>query len=69
MVFQTMDIPRLLVETVIDVLVVQGGAGFTRCRCGEDSRAPSVALVEKLVAFPDREFGHCLGQLIIAVMS
>ena len=26
---------------------------FHRCRRGEDSRAPTVALVEKLVAFPD----------------
>ena len=42
---------------------------FHRCRRGEDSRAPTIALVEKLVAFPSREFGHCLGPLIIAVMS
>ena len=42
---------------------------FHRCRRGEDSRAPTVALVEKLDAFPDLcESGHCLGQLIVAMM-
>ena len=42
MVLQTIDIPQLLVDTV--------WCEFHRCR-REDSRAPTVALVEKLVAF------------------
>ena len=43
---------------------------FHRCRRGEDSRALTVALVEKLVTFPDFwEFVHCMRQLIDGVMS
>ena len=49
MVSLTMQIPQLLVDTVIDVLVVQCGE-FHRCRRGEVCCAPTAALGEKLVA-------------------
>ena len=39
------------------------------CRRGEDSRAPTVALVDTLDAFPDLcESGHSLGYLIVGAM-
>ena len=67
-VLRTIKILQLLVDTVIDVPVFAGGASSTD------------AVVEKTVVLPrlhslrnslrsQTEFGHCLGQLIIAVMS
>ena len=41
-----MEIPQLLLEEVVDVLMCRW-CEFHRCRRGEDSRAPTVALVEK----------------------
>ena len=49
MVSLTMEIPQLLPDEVVDVLL-GWWCEFHRCRRGEDSCAPTVAPVEKLVA-------------------
>ena len=55
-VLLTMEIPQLLFDEVVDVLLCRWWCEFHRCRRGKDSCAPTVAPVEKLV-FAALEFG------------
>ena len=48
-VLVTIEIPQLIVDEVVDVLLDMR-CEFHRCRRGEDSCAPTVPPVEKLVA-------------------